>query len=378
MKRMMKLMIISAWLVSNVLSANAQKFDEERMRRDMEVAENVLSTLIRQKFDKRSVFPMEISGRYLPGYGVVFRVPSDAYSPWLITIDDDDVAPMVVGEPDHESYNFTYSSRTKERKGRAVEVTRDSTRIVFNDAMVEIAKEFLADYADLIGQLNASDKIIVTNRAQENSNWHFVNNQESSSLLSVEASKGNVTQLRQGKISREQFFDKLKVVNARTVEELEPDLELFSSIMQRLYREDLSKTYFVQDDLYYERLKDFGVIYYMHVYSSQPDRNQRHRMPTLRLENADQVTRDKKVKELYPQFEKEVRENMLEYGRTLKSLSEKENLILNVKITRCAGCEIPATLELTIDGASLKAYNEGRISKEAALGKVLVKQGEKQ
>jgi len=311
MNRAMKLVIISAWLVGNVLSVSAQSFDEERMRRDVEVAENVLKTLIKQKFDKRSVFPMEISGRYLSGYGVVFRVPSDAYGPWLITIDDDDISPVVVGEPDRESYTFSNSGRNKERKGRAVKVSRDSTRTIFNDAMVEIAKEFLADYADLIGQLNPSDKIIITNRAGDDSKWYFVRNRESSSLLSIEAAKSDVTQLRQGKLSREQFFNKLKVVNAESVEELEPDLELFSSIMQRLYREDLSKTYFVQDDMYYERLKDFGVMYYMNVYSSQPDRNQRHVMPTLRLENVDQATRDKKVKELYPQFEKEIRENML-------------------------------------------------------------------
>jgi len=34
------------------------------------------------------------------------------------------------------------------------------------------------------------------------------------------------------------------------------------------------------------------------------------------FKSVDQETRDKKVKELYPEFEKNLKEDMLEYGRT--------------------------------------------------------------
>src|SRR3954469_21250554 len=67
-------------LLSSV--AFAQKIDEARMERDIEVAENVLSTLLRQQFDKQHMFfPLDVKGTYQPGYGVTFRLPADFTTP---------------------------------------------------------------------------------------------------------------------------------------------------------------------------------------------------------------------------------------------------------------------------------------------------------
>ena len=101
-------------------------------------------------------------------------------------------------------------------------------------------------------------------------------------------------------------------------------------------------------------------------------------MPTLRLENVDPETRDKKVKELYPIFEKEIKENILDYGRTLKSLKDDEVLIFNIKLTRCNECAIPSTLELSVKSSVLKDVNSGKLAKEAALTKIIVKKGPNQ
>ena len=98
-------------------------------------------------------------------------------------------------------------------------------------------------------------------------------------------------------------------------------------------------------------------------------------MPTVSLDEVDQKTRDKKVKELYPLFAKSIKEDMLEYGRTLKSLKDEESLILNIVMTRCRGCEIPATLELTVKNSVLKDYSSGKLTKEAALQKITEKKG---
>src|SRR5882672_11464868 len=63
--------------VASMTSVKGQKIDEERMMRDIEVSENVLSTLVRQKIGKRSFFPLEVKGTYTAGYGVTFRLPVD-------------------------------------------------------------------------------------------------------------------------------------------------------------------------------------------------------------------------------------------------------------------------------------------------------------
>src|SRR5690349_504239 len=65
----------------------AQKIDEERMTRDIEVAENVLGTLIRQQFNnQRTFFPLEVKGSYQAGYGVTFSLPADFTTPIAFSI----------------------------------------------------------------------------------------------------------------------------------------------------------------------------------------------------------------------------------------------------------------------------------------------------
>jgi hypothetical protein len=256
---------------------------------------------------------------------------------------------------------------------------KDSVRSAYTNKIIDASKSFMADYGDLITQLSPNEKIVITNRGEGDRIWYgaFVN-ASSPSYISVEVSKADITQYRQGKMTHDQLFAKMKVINSVLEDELHPDLELLSSIISRLYRPDLSSTYFTQENIYYERLKDYGVIYYMQVYSSTPGAYGNQTMPTLRLDNVDPETRDKKVKELYPVFEKEIKENMLDYGRTLKSLADEELLMFNIKLTRCNECGIPSSLELSVKYGVLKDLNAGKLTKEAALTKIAVKKGAEQ
>jgi hypothetical protein len=109
-----------------------------------------------------------------------------------------------------------------------------------------------------------------------------------------------------------------------------------------------------------------------------PAKDVRLAMPTLGLTNLTQEERDKKVKELYPVFESELKENILDYGRTLKSLNDNEQLIVDVSMTKCTGCGIPASLELAVKASVLKEYSAGKLDKSAALSKIEVKKGPNQ
>src|SRR5258706_13650984 len=88
--------------------------------------------------------------------------------------------------------------------------------------------------------------------------------------------------------------------------------------------------------------------------SSQIDDEGFYNMPTIHLNDVDQQARDKKVKELYPEFEKNIKEDLLEYGRTLKSLKDEEVLMFDITMTRCKGCDIPSMLELSVKNSVLK------------------------
>jgi hypothetical protein len=473
MKKMVKvwgcilMMLVSAKVWS-------QKIDDARMVRDIEVGENVLSTLLRQKFDKqRMFFPIEVKANYQPGYGITFRLPADFTTPIAFNFDGMDGDNFVWHNPQGpQIYTYSYNSEDneemdeneepeieieepvepeepeepqepqepqehpdkaeakhihkeiiKEQKRNAKEQKQivkeqkefqlqhqhmnhnqnirvkvdprvvvidnngqrniikrgganlDSVRDINNAKVIEAAKEFLADYGDLLSQLQPEEKIIITNQGEQPRMWvGKLMNSPNRTHLSVEATKGDISQFKQGKLSKDQFLAKVKVVNTETVEAVEPDLELLSSIFDRLYQPDLARTFFTEDHIYYERLKDYGVIYYMQVYSSNQN-NFTFTMPTQNLDNVDQKTRDAKVKEMYPAFEKEIKENILEYGRTVKSLKDNEVLTFNIKLTRCKDCGIPSSLEVSVKGSVLKDYSAGKIDKSAAQNKMEVKKG---
>lgn len=449
---------MSVGLILVSASLFAQKPSDDRMRRDIAVMETALSEMIKQEFDQRNFFFMDVKGSYVSGYGVTFTVPTNMISgTWSTgndvmivdgnvsfggigvtspTPDDDlaitekeareakeamkssgknkstqkerDKAEREAEEARSNAERATQEARYAERQAREATVygiqstngvnaytysTRgnrkrinsDSLNAVNNAKIIEAAKTFIADYGDMLSQLAPSERIIVTNRGTNDNQFWYNGQKAKRSLLSVEAAKSDLTQFRQGNITRDQLLKKMKVINTVTSEKTEPDMELLASIFTRLYREDLSRTYYMQGGAYYERLNDFGVILHMQVVSSlsngdyyTPAKDVRLAMPTQGLSNLTQEERDKKVKELYPLFEGELKENMLDYGRTLKSLHDNEQLIVDVSMTKCTGCGIPASLELSVKASVLKEYNAGKLDKSAALSKIEVKKGANQ
>lgn len=392
--------ILICGIVLMVTPARAQKIDEVRMERDIEVAENILKTLVRQQFDRqRMFFGFEVDGSYQEGFGVTFRFPADFTTPITFAIAGDVGEVMWLdGSPRGYSYSVTTPSRTEREaeekakdeadrvrlKAKAAQsrasLNTDSIRQAYNEKLVSAAKDFLIDYGDLISQLGPNEKIVITNRGDQPRVWvnQFLSSPKRTHL-SIEIAKGDIVAHKQGKLTRDQALKKINVVNTESVDAVEPDLELLSSIFNRLYRSDLSNTFFTDEGIYFERLKDFGAVYYMRVYSSNqlPNTNL-FNMPTARLNEVDQAARDKKVKELYPAFEKDIKENIIEYGRTVKSLGDNESLIFNVRLTKCEGCGIPSSIELTVKGSVLKDYASGKVTKEAAIGKIAVKKGQAQ
>ncbi len=392
-------------LLLPVTGTGQSKLDEARMERDIEVAESALGTLIRQQFQKRYMFPMEVEGHYTAGFGVTFRLPGDFFGPMAFTVAPGHPDDVLIwdgqsgtqlekyGEQNSYSYSISTDSAEDEEKEDEPElaprppvkvkvkpknVDRDSARMVYNEKLIIASRNFLADYADLIGQLQPEEHILITNRGERERMWVWGADAPKRTYLSVDVTRGDISQYKQGKITRDQLMAKIKVVNTESSEELAPDLELLTSLFNRLYRRDLSKTYFMEENVYYERMKDFGAIYYMEVYSSDMEQGRRYSLPTVDLKNVSQEERDKKVKELYSGFEADLKDNMIEYGRTLRSLGPNEILVFNVKLTKCTGCGIPSTLELSVKAQVLADYNSGKIDKASAVTKVNVKKGANQ
>lgn len=95
---------VTIGLVGLATAAQAQgKIDQDRMQRDIEVTENILSTLIKQQFEKRSFFPMEIRGEYREGHGITYRLPYEFNGPMIWGVPGADIQML-----DGRSFNYTF------------------------------------------------------------------------------------------------------------------------------------------------------------------------------------------------------------------------------------------------------------------------------
>jgi hypothetical protein len=388
-----RMLYTGVMVVATTIGAGAQKIDEAQLRREVELSENILATLIKQQFNDQTYVPLEITASYQPGYGLTFSLPSNYVIPLVLMSGQIDGTTPQRQEAAMSVQSGTYSRnseniretrnpdgvlRLEDREQRKKRADLDSIRDTYSIKIIEAAKIFMTDFGDMLTQLPAQERIVITNQGSQPRTLagQFFNT-KAVAYISVEAIRSDMLLHKQGKITRQQAMNKIKTVNAEVIRTVEPDLELMSSIFTRLYRVDLAKTYFIDNNVYFEHLRDFGAIYYMQVKSTTQRAygSGSFDLPTVGLENVDLTTRNKKVTEMYPAFERELMENILEYGRSLKVLNNEETLIFRVSLTPCPDCGIPSTLEVSMKSSVLKDYQAGKITKDAALGKFSLKKG---
>lgn len=329
MKRTIYALVIALLIAGNSFG---QAIDQKRMDRDLEIAENILQTLSNSG-GNRYFYSSSSESRYIPNFGVIF------------------------------SLNNSFGVRIKKSE----------------QMFKEQATAFLVDYADLIGQLKPSDKIRITAKSSNNNFFNAViwmddsDKKRQSTGRTAEILKSDLIAYKQGKSNREAIIEKIKFATTTKDEKVERDLELFGSIFAKLYDADLSTTYYTSSHrVNYERLDNFGAIYNMRVYSSTSD-NGLHTIRTTRERGLTKEERDKKVNDMYPEFEHSVKENILDYGRTIKSLSPNEMLIFKIRLTECNECEMPRSIELSVKATVLSDYGSGKTTRDKAMSAITLK-----
>jgi len=380
MRKTLNLAIILLTINFNLYS---QEFDDTRMDRDLEVAENILATLS-SKGSRLGYWGRSVSGTYVKGYGVILTLPQN----------------FVLGD----SYLKIFSGTIffdDDRKDNKKELKRkelfnlDSTREARIEKLVDLMKIFLVDYGDLIGQLAPSDHIMVTEKGEKLGyafapvlstrgvlapadsyvNW---SNTVAERKISAEVLKADLTEYRKGNMTRDRMMDKVVVKKEIPNREKEPELELFASILGRLYKSDLSKTYYSPSTPSYERLSNFGVIFKMKVYTTG------RRDLYFRSDDRDLLYSDEKkqsteksealAKEMYPEFIRGLKRNLIEYGRTLRNFGKDEILMVKVSIGDCRKCSLPKNIDITVKGNILSDFDKGNIDLSRAMDKITIKE----
>ena len=348
---------------STSIQAFAQSFDEARMNRDLKVAENILTTLTNEN-GSRSLFN-SVESNYIPEYGVIFNVPQ---SKFIYGVS----GKSVVQSTGQGTYVFSTEYDDEEKKEQK-KLSKEEWDKMVDEKIQEQMSIFLVDYADLIGQLKPSHHIVV--QTKSNNSFIISNSRRHSKLSQTSAriKKSDLTSFKQGKISREEAINRISFTSAED-KETSKDIELFATIFSRLYEPDLSETYYMSSrNLNYTELEGLGVTFNMKVYSSSSNEG-KHTITTTGESGLSSEERDRRVNEMYPSFKQTFLENVMDYGRTIRSLKSEEMLVFKVKLTQCKGCEMPEAIEVVVKGKTLKDYDSGDLTREDGIKQISFKE----
>ncbi len=409
----MKKLVLLIWILIGYQTVVAQAIDEERMNRDLEVAKNILATLMKSDSD------MYLEGRsleadYLEGYGVIFtiprhfmyfHIPPPKVGPPNVRIEGIGEDRAIVIVPGDDAKTIKEQKRALEEVEEArkeefkaqeqamaemeaevkeyekqMEVEMENwgeTVLEQNEKLEQVMITFLADYADLIGQLKPEDKILI-NQESPYENYGVLWTTDEGSIespefasLSMEVAKKEITNYKSGKISLEEFKKRISI-KTKEPEKKRADLEMFASIFKQYYSPKLSKTFFTEGTPSYEVLDNFGVIFKIKTYSSYVE-GKLYYMPVLGEEKVNSNDRKETIEKLYPEFENDIKNFIIDYGRTIKSIEDDGTLVLKIGITKCEECSIPKSIEVSVKMEVLKQFDQQKLSREKAAAAIEIK-----
>jgi len=352
----------------------AQSAQDARMERDLEVAAEVLATLLEQE-DERHLMGFwrdDVEARYVDDLGVVFSVPLSGFpkSLRIVTKDGD-----VISE-DHRGTEFTIKT---DDPGVEQENQKEDDA---SNHLIETVKLFLADYGGLMQSLSPDDRILVRRQARRGPQqiaWAMSTKggkrlvKSPSDGLQIAVLMADILAFEKGEIDRETFDSRVTVTeDSEESAKEEPELAVFGSILYRVFKPDFSKTYYMDSAPWHERISDFGVTYHIKVYSSSSSDGM-HYITTLDKGDLTQQERNEIVEGLYDEFVTSFKQNVLDYGHALRNLNENEVLIFDIDLTECKGCDMPKEIELSIKKSVLTQYRKDELYLEEAMGKFSLK-----
>ncbi|MBS0001396.1 MAG: hypothetical protein KFF73_20590 [Cyclobacteriaceae bacterium] len=403
---MMKKLVLLIWIILGCQAVIAQSIDEEKMNRDLEVTKNILATLM--KSDSEMFFEgRNLVADYVEGYGVIitiprhfmyFHIPPPKIAGPNIRIEGlgKGKAFIVTSEDDEETIKEKKQAMEEAREAEEEAMAELETEVKEYEKEIEAEMEnwgenvmeqhekfeeamitFLADYADLIGQLKPEDKILINQESPYKVyNFAWVGPGKSTekpeiSNLSMEVSKKDISAFKGGEISIEEFKNRINI-RTKEPEEKRADLEMFASIFKQYYSPKLTRTYFTEGTPTYEVLDNFGAIFRIKTYSSYAE-GKLFYMPVLGEGKVDSEERKSTIEKLYPEFENDIKNFVIDYGRTIRSLEDDDMLVLKISMTRCEDCSIPKSMEVMVKMDVLKQFDQQKLSREKALAAITVK-----
>jgi hypothetical protein len=228
-------------------------------------------------------------------------------------------------------------------------------------------RAFLLDYGHLFGAIKENELIIVEH-------YFTVPGQRQASRREYSIKKSDVDQFRKGVITREQANAQI-MMEIDLYEDLAADIKTFAELIYRQYPNNrVTENYFASNIPHLSYSSRTGLSMNWSVFSSIGDaaRNQQYNLPSFGKSGINQQQRDALVKGAYPKFVQSIKENIVDYGRIITSMKPGERMELNVKLSKCDDCGIPASVSFEWEYDVIDDLIKGKIDRNQAMNRIKV------
>jgi hypothetical protein len=407
------LTILPFLLITAVLWA--QPIDHKRMKRDIEVAENILAALI-EDASTNTFQGFRVEGTYLEGYGLLFSIQNKfgfvnlATSPTVIWDGNRTIRGRAEARARGraEARSPRSDDRDADQNAIGYSLYSDTTQQLDQEKLRELAEVFLTDYGYLLTQLPENEKICIKYNKGSKSSFFGAQNVIALSLgdedrkstppgFTMIVGKKDVEDHRKGKINRQALISRIEYTEheAGSSEE-DRELVLLNSIFNRAYQRDLSEGFFMRGSGNMERIPGLGVLFSysfstgskgegiflnngeFRFYFPESDKARalERDLRRQRAENKnedDEELDDEKDEPDFDEFLEGFKANIIEYGSTVRNLNGDEVLSFELSFPSCRDCDDrPEKVKITARQSLLERYRTGGIELEDAMEELQV------
>lgn len=376
--------------------------DTNRMSRDINIMENVLEEMFKTSWAAHGntvrvssgSFSFgrseDIRGTYLRDFGIIFTIPGGP--PAFVMMSDSD--------GDKSSYSFRYDDS---EEGEPVTEESITNRMV----------EFLQDYGSTIGQLSDDDKVMVIYLSHSPNRsvtiFHSRGDEKEKTSrqqlpkISAVATKGDLQAYRSGDISSDEFRSRLDISTADAGKD-QKDLRVMAGIFETAFDEMDEKSFRIRGSVDYLHLDNFGALFSFNArYSDRGswvfsevaktleavgeelektradlENRIRSNIDSARSEKREKIEQSQKeqkqeVVDAYEQFLGDLKEYVVDYGRTLSSIDSNQRILVSVSLSSGYD-EIPERIDLQIQKSVLESLDQGSMSRNQAMEQIQVRE----
>lgn len=395
--------IIVLTLIFGLQLSQAQSgTDINRMNRDINIMENVLQEMFKTSWEESAgdihirsrVFSFgqngNINGTYVPGYGVIFTIPNNQPRFMMFRSSDDE----------DFSYRFEYGEN---EDGKRISEESITNKVV----------EFLRDYGSTMSQLSADEKIMVIYKSGDTQHEIMplpgmrdeeeAKKREAIPTISVVATQNDLRAYRSGDLSDSQFRNKLEISTSDPQVKGPKDLKIMANIFETAFEESEGPSFRISGPVDYLKLDNFGALFSFDARYANRDRwdfsdlhesieimkknvedarveiekEIRDKIDSARAQEREkikqrQAQRKEEITQAYEQFLQQLKESVVDYGRTLNSLESEQHILVTLNL-RSRLDEIPSRIDLQIQKSTLTAMDRGDMNREQAINQIQVR-----